>query len=75
MKLRELAAILRELDKHPRIGTIAVGDLKVTYHDASPQAAPAEAPEAEPEELELPEGVFDPRAKIDAVYSKARKAS
>lgn len=75
MKARELAAILRELEKHPRIASIAVGDLRVTFRDAS---RPDEYREAEPDgdqdgPQELPDGVFDPRRAIERLYAKHRK--
>ncbi len=70
----ELANILDELEKHPRIAEIAIGDLRVTFRDAAPQPeAPLEEPEAEPEDLELPDGVFDPRKAIARVYNKDRE--
>ena len=51
-----------------------LGDLSVTF--AAPQEAPGEPqqPEGEPETLELPDGVLDPRKRIDAIYAKRRKA-
>ncbi len=74
MTAEELGAILRELEKHPRIGSIAVGDLRVTFRDAGvPADVPAELADGEPDSLELPDGVFDPRAAIDRVYARARE--
>jgi hypothetical protein len=76
MKARELAAILRELEKHPRIASIAVGDLRVTYRDATqPEAGAFAEPETEPETLDLPGDVFDPRKAIEKVYAKHRRPS
>jgi hypothetical protein len=73
MKVRELAAILRELEKHPRITDVTVGDLRVKFRDASePEATAALPDEGEPETLELPDGVYDPRKAIEKAYSKAR---
>ena len=74
MKARELAAILRELEKHPRIASIVVGDLRVAFRDAGTQEPETAAePEGEPEDLELPGGVYDPRKAIERIYAKARE--
>jgi len=73
MKARELAAILRELEKHPRIASVAVGDLAVTFRDVSQPEATAESEPAEPDTLELPEGVIDPRKRIEAIYARQRE--
>jgi hypothetical protein len=42
----------------------------VQFDGATPQLA---APEKEPEDLELPSGVIDPRAKLAEIYSKRGK--
>jgi hypothetical protein len=72
MKARELAAVLRELEKHPRITSIAIGDLRVTFGEPTVLQAAASEQKAEPGTLELPTGVYDPRERIDAIYAKAR---
>jgi hypothetical protein len=47
------------------------GDVLATLADVSvPLAA---APEKEPEDLELPPGIVDPRAKLAEIYSKRSK--
>lgn len=74
MDVTELAAILAELERHPRITSCSVGGLTVTFAAAQePTGEPQQ--EGEPEELELPDGVIDPRKRIDAIYAKARKAA
>jgi hypothetical protein len=86
MKVRELAAILRELEKHPRITDVTVGDLRVKFRDATDGFGGVERSEGERlapgyaetgdvtvrEALELPDGVYDPRKAIEKAYSKAR---
>jgi hypothetical protein len=70
----ELSAFLAVVEAHPRIVRFELGDLKLTMAADSPREASAAAePEGEPEELELPDGVFDPRRAIEHVYAKARQ--
>ena len=71
MKPRELATLLRLLDKHPRVTSITVQGVSVQLTEAPVvvQDVPAEADD----EHELPPGVHDPRAAIKAIYAKALK--
>lgn len=74
MDVAELAEILQELERHPRIADFALGELRVSFRDAAPapdEAVAAES-EGEPENHELPEGVWDPRKAIERVYAKHR---
>jgi hypothetical protein len=70
MKSRELAALLRVL-KQFGVTSYRAGDISVQFGDgALPMAS---APEKEPEDLELPPGVIDPRAKLAEIYAKRGK--
>lgn len=70
----DLSAILEELERHPRVTSCTLGDLTITL--AAAQEAPGEPQqEGEPETLELPDGVLDPRKRIDAIYARQRKAA
>jgi hypothetical protein len=73
----ELSEILQELEKHPRIAQFALGDLAIRFREAAPaldgEGEPAE--EAEPDEHELPDGVYDPRKAIERIYAKARRVA
>jgi hypothetical protein len=72
VKPRELATLLRLLDKHPRVTSITVQGVSVQLTEA-----PASFPEGSAEDaggdLELPPGVPDPRDAIKAIYAKALK--
>lgn len=71
MKLREFAALLRLLDKHPQYTDVTFGDVRVLRGDAPLAPADTGTPEDRDESLELPPGIVDPRDKIREIYRKA----
>lgn len=73
MKSRQLDALLRLLDKHPRVTSLTVGDVSITLGDAPVAPPPSGTEDDRDESLELPPGVPDPRERIKEIYAKALK--
>lgn len=69
MKSRELASLLRVL-KQFGVTSYRAGDISVQFGDLTQPPAVAEK---ESEDLELPPGVIDPRAKLAEIYAKRGK--
>jgi hypothetical protein len=72
VKPRELAALLRLLDKHPRVTSCTVGDVSLQLAEGHIASSPGPDEDAGGE-LELPAGVPDPREAIKRIYAKALK--
>lgn len=73
MKLRELRALLNELDKHPRVTSVTAGGVTVTCRATDETGALVELPPEQTDPnapLEIPPNVYDPRAAIAKVYAK-----
>lgn len=76
MKSRELGALLNLLAKHPRVASLTIGDVTVSFHDGSPPVERIEAPPPEPEaEPDIPEGVYDPRKRLTEIHRKYKRPS
>ncbi len=71
MKLREFAALLRLLEKHPRVTAVTYGDVSLTLGDVPLAPAETGTQEDRDESLELPPGIIDPREKVREIYRKA----
>jgi len=75
VKSRELGALLNLLAKHPRVASLTIGDVTVSFRDASPPPE-REQPPPEPEvEPALPEGVYDPRKRLEDIHRKYKRPS
>lgn len=73
MKVRQLAALLRLLEKH-NIAEFAQGDLKLRFHDPPMTGVVHEATGSDDDtpagEMKLPPGVLDPRVVIQRINRK-----
>ena len=76
MKSRELGALLNLLAKHPRVASLTIGDVTVSFRDDSPPVEREQPPPPEPvEEPALPEGVYDPRKRLEDIHRKYKRPS
>ena len=73
MKPRELKAILGIL-RRAGVAKYTFGDLTVEFGDAAPPAPVQAADDAETQQLDLPDGLMDPRPALQRINAKQRSS-
>lgn len=86
MKVKSLEALLRALERHPRVASFSAtadGAVSLTFRDPFPgepgapageaYGAPADTAPGGDNSLDLPDGVFDPRRMIREINRRKQE--